>query len=89
MQALASVDVSLIMSTVDVKVTGGRARASPFKFFEALRMQLCGIVSELSPSTEPTALAQAETRIRALLLSVAVLLKEAERLARILPLFAA
>lgn len=78
-QALASVDVTLIMPTVDPSAQRVRARGSPFKFFEALRMQLRGAAVDLSSSAEPNALAQAEIRIRALLLTVAMLLKEAER----------
>lgn len=72
-------DVTLIMPPADASAQRGRARTSRLRFFEALRMQLRGAAAELSSSTDPNAHAQAETRIRALMLSVAMLLKEAER----------
>ena len=70
------------MPTVDASAQRGRGRTSPLRFFEALRMQLRGAAAELSSSTEPSAHTQAETRIRALMLSVALLLKESERQVR-------
>jgi hypothetical protein len=58
--------------------------ADPFRFFEGLRLHLCGAAESLAvAASEPkngTALRELQLRIRAILLLVSALLRETVRL---------
>jgi hypothetical protein len=97
MQAIATADISLLMpqaAAVAGPLAGAlpspsvspasRRMADPFRFFDGLRLQLCGAADALAAAAaEPRGVVpirELQLRIRAILLLVSALLRETVRL---------
>jgi hypothetical protein len=88
-QALATANVALLMPhDEDVKAVSSKVAplSDPFKFFDNLRLQLRGVADALDcavPDGSHVQQGPVQTRVRALLLTVSLLLDECRRLVRL------